>query len=111
MTGNPDQDVLDTKVLLEKQFSWIRSSFAEPYYKNDPATKITTGTPRLAAIQDKFDKELVQRGLNAKASKTPFKFPPRKPNIHLIKHCSEYSMRRASLRSNFHLTSLSIPRS
>lgn len=89
MASNPDQDVLDTKVLLDKQYSWIRSSFAEPYYEFDYARKTTVGTPKLAAIQDKFDQELVQRGQNVKASKTPFKFPPRKPNIHLIKHCSE----------------------
>ena len=81
------QDVPDTKILLENEFAWIRSSFAEPYYRFDYATNLTIATSKLTAIQDNFDKELIQRRESVKATKTPFKFPPRKPNFHSIKHC------------------------
>lgn len=86
---NCNQDVQDTKLLFETQFTWIRSSFAEPYYKFDQTNHTTVATPKLTVIQDKFDEELVQRADHVKAAKTPFKFLPRKPNFHSIKHCSK----------------------
>lgn len=87
-----NQDVQDTSLLLENEFTWIRSSFAEPYYKFDHTTNTTVATSKLTDIQEKFEQVLVQRANEIKAAKTPFKgFPPRKPNFHSIKHhCSKF---------------------
>lgn len=89
MTNN--QNILDTKVLLENEFTWIRSSNAEPYYQHDHSSNSLIGTSKLTAIQNKFNDELVKRSENVKATKSQkFKFPARKPNIHLIKHCGKF---------------------
>ena len=80
-----DKPEVLTKLLLESRCSWIRSALVEPYYRREQ--QLVRGSSKLEQIQDRFERELVQRAQQAKSAKEPFQFPPRKPPVRPIKHC------------------------
>ncbi|XP_055917610.1 ribonuclease 3 [Eupeodes corollae] len=73
----------------EEKDVWIRSSPADIYYRRTNNGNEVEGTPRLEALCNLFEEELVQRAQKAKAKMEPYVPPPRKHRRRLCKHKSE----------------------
>lgn len=72
----------------EEQTSWIRSSPADIYYRRVNANDVEA-TPRLDALCTLFEKELLERSVNIKASQAPYKPPDRRRKMRVCRHKSE----------------------
>lgn len=72
----------------EKQF-WVRSSPADVYYRRTHNGIEVQATPRLEALCELFDRELLVRAESARAEMPKYTPPPRKQRRRLCKHKSE----------------------
>lgn len=73
----------------EDKHFWVRSSPADVYYKRTHNGTEVQATPRLEALCELFDRELLVRAETARAEMPKYTPPPRKERRRLCKHKSE----------------------
>lgn len=85
----------------EKQF-WVRSSPADVYYKRTHNNIEVQATPRLEALCELFERELLVRAQTARAEMPKYTPPPRKERRRLCKHKSEVCSSSDDSDEEFH---------
>lgn len=81
-----EEEGMQDDSLKPENNAWIRSSPAELYYqKSDKDVRITEGTAKLKALQERFKAELVERSSRVKSTKVNYEPPPRKICLKLPK--------------------------
>lgn len=78
------------QILEHEKKVWTRSAPADLYYARDESNvKVMRATPKLVALCDKFEDEIVTRAQRVRESQPPYEPPPRKKRLRLAKHKSE----------------------
>ncbi|XP_046992547.1 ribonuclease 3 isoform X1 [Schistocerca americana] len=78
------------QILEHEKKVWTRSAPADLYYARDENNvKVMRATPKLTALCDKFEDEIVKRAQKVRESQPPYEPPPRKKRLRLAKHKSE----------------------
>ncbi|XP_067003035.1 ribonuclease 3 [Anabrus simplex] len=78
------------EILEHEKKVWTRSAPADLYYiRDDENPKVMRATPKLQALTEKFDYNLVTRAERVRQSLPKYEPPPRKNRLKLAKHKSE----------------------
>ncbi|KAK7873256.1 hypothetical protein R5R35_011330 [Gryllus longicercus] len=78
------------EILEDEKKVWTRSAPADLYYvRDDECPKLMRATPKLTALCEKFELELVDRAAKVESSRPKYEPPPRKNRTKLAKHKSE----------------------